>query len=391
MTNYIIIALCIIVLLAYMFDVTSKYSKIPGVILLIGLGIGIQLLVTATGLKIPNMQPILPVLGTLGLVMIVLEAGLDITLEKRKKGLILKSVSSAIILFTIFTAILSYLLTKVFGFPSTASILNAIPLGIISSAVAISSASHLNADQKEFIIYESSISDIVGILAFGFILNNSDSIGHGLFNFAIKGLITTVIAIVFTTGLSYLLHTIRYHVSYVIIMTSVVLVYVIAELFHLPALLLVLLFGLALSNNRLVEHTVINKFVDFVKFRTDVDSFRKILIELTFIVRSFFFIMFGYYTKVNSLFSMNNLILATAVVAGIFLLRWIYFSQVLKMPILSVVLFAPRGLITILLFLSIPSVARIPIINDESITLVILITLLVMMVGNFFAGVRSEE
>ncbi len=39
MTNYIIIALCVIVLVSYLFDITSKYSKIPSVILLIAPGI----------------------------------------------------------------------------------------------------------------------------------------------------------------------------------------------------------------------------------------------------------------------------------------------------------------------------------------------------------------
>jgi potassium/hydrogen antiporter len=391
MTYYIIIVLCIIVLLAYLFDVTSKYSKIPGVILLISLGIGIQLIVNASGFKVPNMQPVLPILGTLGLILIVLEAGLDIKLEKKKTRLILKSVYSAIFLFAIFTVILSFILIKAFGFPVKESILNTIPLGIISSAVAISSATHLNSDQKEFIIYESSISDVVGILAFGFILNNYDSIGHGLFSFAINGVITAVIAIVFTTGLGYLLHTIKYHVNYVIIMTSVVLVYVVAELFHLPALILVLVFGLALSNYKLIEDSKLNKFVDFGKFRTDVDSFQMILIELTFLVRSFFFIMFGYYTQVNSLFSINNIILALVIVVGIFLLRWLFFRLVLKIHNLSIILFAPRGLITILLFLGIPAATRIPLINVEIITLVILMTLLIMMVGNFFSASRNNQ
>ena len=391
MTNYIIIALCIIVLLAYLFDVTSKYSKIPGVILLISLGIGIQLLVNTTGFSIPNMQPILPVLGTLGLILIVLEAGLDIKLEKRKIRLVLKSVFSGISLFAVFTVILSYILIKVYGFPVKESILNAIPLGIISSAVAISSTTHMNSDQKEFIIYESSISDIVGILAFGFIMNNFDSIAYGLFSFMINGLITAVFAIAFTIGLGYLLHTIKYHVNYVIIMTSVVLVYVLAGLFHLPALILVLVFGLALSNYKLFEPTILNKFVDFEKFRTDVDSFQKILTELTFIVRSFFFIMFGYYTKVSNLFNIDNIIFALVIVLGIFLLRWLFFSLVLKMKNLSLILFAPRGLITILLFLSIPVVSRISVINEEIITLVILMTLLIMMLGNFFTASSKDQ
>ncbi len=41
MTNYIITALCVIIILAYFFDITSKFSKIPGVILLILLGMAI--------------------------------------------------------------------------------------------------------------------------------------------------------------------------------------------------------------------------------------------------------------------------------------------------------------------------------------------------------------
>jgi hypothetical protein len=45
-------------------------------------------------------------------------------------------------------------------------------------------------------------------------------------------------------------------------------------------------------------------------------------------------------------------------------------------------LFAPRGLITILLFISIPSASRLPLINEEVITIVILFTIFIMMIGN---------
>lgn len=41
MTNYIILILCVIILLSYLFDITSRYSRIPGVMLLIGLGIAL--------------------------------------------------------------------------------------------------------------------------------------------------------------------------------------------------------------------------------------------------------------------------------------------------------------------------------------------------------------
>jgi hypothetical protein len=52
MTNYIILVLCIIVILSYLFDIAGSYVKIPGVIFLIFLGIAIQFIVKATNLSI---------------------------------------------------------------------------------------------------------------------------------------------------------------------------------------------------------------------------------------------------------------------------------------------------------------------------------------------------
>ncbi len=65
MTNYIILALCVIIILSYLFDISSRYSRIPGIILLIGLGIALQLISLSTGLSIPNLKTIFPVIGTL--------------------------------------------------------------------------------------------------------------------------------------------------------------------------------------------------------------------------------------------------------------------------------------------------------------------------------------
>jgi cell volume regulation protein A len=391
MTNYIILALCLIVILAYLFEITSRYSKIPGVILLISLGIIIQIMVTNTGIEIPNLKPVLPVIGTIGLILIVMEASLDIRLEKNKIGLIIKAVSSAIFLFAIFVIIMTFILIRFYRYDIIDSLLNSIPLGIISSAVAISSAKNLQSDQKEFIVYESSISDIIGILVFDFILINQGAIGRGLINFTLNGILTIIIAGVLTFGLAIFLHKINYHVHYIVILTFVVLIYALAKLIHLPALFLVLVFGLALSNNRLVEDTFIKKYVDFEKFRTDVDSFRKILVELTFLIRAVFFIIFGYYSKISGLFNLHNLATGIILTAGIFFIRWFFFKQVLRFSIPAIILFAPRGLITVLLFLSIPAVSRIQLINEDVITLVIFLSLAIMMIGSFFTGSHHDK
>ncbi|MDX9773636.1 MAG: hypothetical protein RBT02_09520 [Bacteroidales bacterium] len=391
MTNYIILVLCIIIILSYLFDISAKYSKIPGVILLIGLGIVLQVISGTAGLKIPNIQPLLPVIGTLGLILIVLDASIDLKLEKQKASLLRKSVLSALILLFLVTTAASFILVQYFHYTTTAAVLNSIPLGIISSAVAIPSAGHLSSYEKEFIIYESSFSDILGIMAFDFILFHEGNYSSGLLHYFLAGLLTVVIGVITTSGLSILLHKIKYHVNYIIIMTAVVLIYALAKMYHLPALLLVLAFGLALSNNKLVEHTFINKFVDFVKLRQDLDSFRKILGELTFLVRSFFFIIFGYYTSLEGIFFPSNLLTALAITVVILLIRWLFFYFVLRIKSPTLVLFAPRGLITILLFISIPVGYMVPEINSEVITLVILMTLLAMMFGNIISPGETRK
>ena len=385
MTNYIILVLCIVVILSYIFDISSRYSKIPGVILLIFLGIALQLIVKAVHSEIPDLSPVLPVIGTLGLIMIVMEASLDLKLEKRKKKMIVKSIASAFILFAVFSAVLTFILTDFFGFSVRNSLLNAIPLGIISSSVAISSAVHLRPDDKEFVVYESSFSDIFGIIIFDFILLSHGSIGQGILNMGLRSLITVVIALATTAILAIMLHKITYHVNYVLIMTAIVLVYILAKLSHLPALLLVLIFGLVLSNNQLLENTPIKKHVDFAKFRSDIKSFKVILTELTFLVRSFFFIIFGFYAKIEGLYDMHNILTGASVTAGIFLLRMLFFSQVIRTKLIPLGFFSPRGLITILLFISIPAVSRISLINEEVVTIVILFTILVMIIGNLLS------
>jgi potassium/hydrogen antiporter len=385
LSNYIILALCLVVLIAYLFDLTSKYSRIPSLILLIAFGAGIRYVMDRYALAIPYVEQILPVTGTLALILIVMEASLELKLDKNKKWLITKSVLSAILLFAIFTTVFAIFISGFLDIKPTDAFLNAIPVGMISSAVAVASGRHLGSESREFVVYESAVSDVTGILVFAFILRNDASIGKGLGFFFFSCILIILVAAVVTFLLATLLHKTRYHVNYVIIMTSVVLVYILAELLHLPALFFVLVFGLSLSNNKLIEKTNFRRYVDFGKFRNDVESFRKIVGELTFLVRSFFFIIFGYYIKVGGLFTPHNLIGAISITAGIFILRLAFLKFALKITDIQLILFAPRGLITILLFLSIPAASRNDFINEELITLVILLTIALMTLGNFLA------
>lgn len=384
MTYYVLIALCIIIVISYVFDLTGKFTKIPGVLLLIILGMFIRFLTQYFQIFIPDLSAVLPMMGTLGLILIVLEGSLDLSISSNKKQLIVQSISAAIILFFAFIGIFAYILVNFYNVPLRTALVNVIPLGIISSAVAIPSASALKSADREFITYESSISDIVGILCFDFLLLNNSSFGRGMLGFTIEMVITIIISVLFSVGLAFILHKISHHVKYVIITTVVILIYSLAKLAHLPSLLVVLIFGLIMNNNNFFKNRLTHKFIDFTEFNNELNSFKHITGELTFVVRSFFFIMFGYYTEVAELLNLSNILLALGIAVFILLLRALYFRTVLKKTSIPLIFFAPRGLITILLFLGIPADLMLPFMTKGLITQVIFLTILVMAFGNMF-------
>ena len=384
MTYYVIIAFCVIILLAYIFDITSKHTKIPSVILLILTGMAINYFASFWMIGIPDMSRLLPVMGTLGLILIVLEGSMDLTLSRDKRKLIVGSVSSAILLFVVFVSVFAYIAVYYLHFDLKMSVINIIPLAIISSAVAIPSATGLGKADREFVVYESSLSDIIGILVFDFILLSSGSLGAGVTRFFAELVITLLASVFFSAGLAVMLHKINHHVKYVIIMTAIILVYALAKLIHLPSLLVVLIFGMVMNNNVFFENRFSSKIIDFEEFNADLSSFKNIVAEMTFIVRCFFFFLFGFYTSVADLLNLNNLLITFVISAAIFIFRALFFKTVLRMPLNPLVYFAPRGLITILLFFSIPSVMLLPFMNVGVITQIIFITILMMTFGNIF-------
>ena len=80
-----IITLCVLILIAYAFDLSSKRTRIPTVLLLLILGWAVHQATDFFKLRVPDLNPILPLFGTVGLILIVLEGGLELELNKNKK------------------------------------------------------------------------------------------------------------------------------------------------------------------------------------------------------------------------------------------------------------------------------------------------------------------
>ncbi len=258
--------------------------------------------------------------------------------------------------------------------------INAITFCIISSAIAIPSVGSLSKENKEFVIYETSFSDILGVLIFNFVaLNNTfDTSSIGIFLTQLA--VILVVSFVSTVSLSYLLKNIDHHIKFLPIILLVVLIYAASKEFHLPGLIFILLFGLFLGNLDKMKNLKIMHFADTNIIQSEIHKFKDIIIEFTFLIRALFFLLFGFLIETSELFELNSLILAIIISAFIYLIRYVTL-KVTRTPVHPFIFIAPRGLITILLFLSITPEDNIPIVNKPLIIQVIIITVIVMMFG----------
>ena len=380
MTTTIIITLCILLLIAYVFDVTSSKTKIPSVILLLVLGWCVRQITIFTETSIPNLTPVLPILGTIGLILIVLEGSLELELDRSKYKLIGKSSFLALSPMLILSFGLAFIFQYFGETTYRLGLANAIPLAIISSAIAIPSAKNLMRKEREFITYESSLSDIFGVIFFNFVVLNEDLGQNSFWMFILELIAIVVISFVATAGLAFLLSKLKHHVKFAPIILLVILIYGMSKIYHLPGLIFILFFGLFLGN---IDKFKQYKFIDKLQPETlehEIHRFKEILTEMTFLIRSLFFLLFGYLIETPEILNLYTLIWAVLITVGIFGVRAIHL-KIFKLPFSPLLFFAPRGLITILLFLSIPYEYTVDLVNKSLIIQVIILTSFVMMYG----------
>ena len=380
MTINIIITFCILILLAYIFDLSSSRTRIPSVILLLLLGWTTNQVSILLKITLPDFSPLLPVIGTIGLILIVLEGSLELRLNHSKRVVILKSLSGAIFSIISLAFILTYVLSQNSPQSFRILIINALPLCIISSAIAIPSASHLSKRIKEFIIYESSFSDIIGVVLFNFFITNEILNAQAFANFFFFLLLITAISLISTIGLSLLLSRINHHIKYIPIILIVILIYSISKIYHLPGLVFILMFGLFLGNLDKIKNKKWSKRFHPEILEKEVAKLRELTAEGSFLVRALFFLLFGYLIEIQQVLNKETLPWSTGLVVIILILRslQIKISGLQLSPLLWI---APRGLITILLFLSMDASMAVTLVTKSLIIQVILLTSVVMAIG----------
>ncbi len=388
----LIIGASLIIILSYFGNIIAQKTNIPSVLMLIILGILVKLGFDSFGVEEINFFPTLEVLGIVGLIMIVLEAALDLDIEKEKLPTIGKAMAVALLglLGSAFSAAL--IIQNFLDIDFVTSLLYATPLAILSSAIIIPSVGSLSHSKKEFMVYESTFSDIMGIMMFYLILAILDtgSMQSAGTEFGISLVLTILVSMIFSYFLVWLFANLTGSVKLFFLIAVLLLLYSVGKLFHLSPLLLVLIFGIVLTNPHLFFRGPLKKLVDHETLKIVEHDFHIITIETAFVIRTFFFVVFGMTITLASIMNLNVIIISMLILVLIYVVRVIFLRIFVGKDFMPELTIAPRGLITILLFYAIPTAHQVEDFDSGILLFIILVTSLVMTFGLIADGKKNK-
>ncbi|HET7630081.1 MAG TPA: cation:proton antiporter, partial [Candidatus Saccharimonadales bacterium] len=323
-TYTILTLLCGLIIVSYIFSLISEKTRIPTVLLLLFLGIGIREGLKASGNYVELPGQAIELLGVLGLILILLEAGLDINLSREKAPLIKSAVASSLFVMILSVAGISAVIHLGLGQPWLTSLIYAVPLAIISSSIVGSSVRNLGEEKREFLTYESALSDIFGILLFNYL------VASGVFSLtAVLGLASGIVIAIGASVLAsllllWLMTRVTINIKVFLMFAVLFLLYALGHQLGLPALLLVLVFGLLINNWYKVRGRVADKLLPNQSVGETAYALKALTAESAFLIRTFFFLLFGYTIDVRVLGDPSVIVVGTMVVMVIYLVRYLY-------------------------------------------------------------------
>jgi Kef-type K+ transport system membrane component KefB len=388
-TLSILIVLPLLIIFSYVFDIIARKTKFPAVILLMFTGISVRLATTIYGIDdFDFLDGLIPVLGTIGLILIVLEGALELNITIDKLPVIIKGFLAAGLILILNAIAISLAFEHLLDMSHQVAIIYATPLSIISSAVAIPSSAGLRQQEKEFIVYESTFSDILGIMLFNYAIrqfetNQSLVSAESLLALGLQILGVIGVSLFITFCLFQLLQKIEHHVKFFLILALLILIYAFGKHFHLPALVTVFIFGLFLSNVKALLPGFLKRRLDLEETEKGLHEFHILTAESTFLVKTFFFLFFGFSIKITDFASAEPFIYGLIIFGIMWALRYAYFTvTTFKLSPSPLVFISPRGLISILLFLQIDEIKFLentPVLIDEKVLLVVILSSMLVM------------
>lgn len=390
MNHYnILVFLCALIIISYLIGIVSRKIKVPSVLLLILAGVSSKHLLTKFGLDILVGSTSMQLIGTLGLILIVLEGSLDLNIKREEAPLIINSLLFSVMMITILSITIGIVISIYYNQRIFISLINAVPISIVSSAIVIPSVNMLSKRYREFLVCNSIFSDIFGVLIFNFLLFSDFTRYIYIIGFLTSIVLTLALSILFSIILALMLSNFKQGNEIIFILALVILLYSIGKLFHISSLILVFTFGLILSNFQ-----GINKKFDLVNCNINnmtnvLKEFKGIIGQFSFIIRTLFFFIFGFSIEIESLWNNKTIFIGSICLVLIYFLRYILLRILFRTSSLAMILIAPRGLITILLFYAIPQKYVIKSFDEGNVLFLIILTNIIMIIGLLFSSKKT--
>ena len=296
--SFVFLIAGIIILIGFFGGISFEKTKVPDVLVLLGIGVLLGPLFNLV--KADSLTHFAEYFGSLALMIILFEGGMDMDIDK-----LLKEFGTASILvlisFALSTLSISCLLYYVEGWDIIKSLLLGTILGCTSAAIVIPVIAQmsLGAEIKTILSIESAFSDVFAVIFTVSLIEfvKLETVGIETPFKAVASSFSIAIVLGILAGLLWLkvldfFRNRKY--SYMTTLAAMLIVFASVNLLGGSGPIAILIFGIILGN--------CNDFSRFLKLRscTIVDESIKFLHgEVTFFIRTFFFVYMGMMISFN--------------------------------------------------------------------------------------------
>jgi cell volume regulation protein A len=285
-----------ILLIGFLADLLFRRTGLPDIIFLLILGITIGPILGIFSRN--DLQPVTPYLIELSLIMILFYGGMEMNLAKvlAHSG---RAALLALTYFALVTAAVATIAKFVFNINWVLALMFGPMIAGTSSVVIIPLSKRLNLNEETALTLslESTITDVVNIVFFFAILNFYISGNLSLTSIAQSMAAQFGVGILggFVVGTIWL--WILYHIrdepyTYISTLAVLILTFMGTELLGGSGVLSALTMGLVIGNYKPIA-SFVRMNIDSSRFESYKNAFARFQSELTFLIRSFFFVFLG--------------------------------------------------------------------------------------------------
>lgn len=221
-----------------------------------------------------------------------------------------------------------------------------------------------------------------------FFINESINIS-AISTFSLQMILLIIISVVASIILAMILSRMKHKIKFIPIITMMLFLYSLLHFYHLPSLLFILIFGLTLSNFDWIKNLHQLGFLKLKGLEKEIHQIDEIIAELSFAIKSIFFLLFGFSLNIQNLWNLQDFSWALLIVGLALIVRYILL-YLFRFSFDEILFIFPRGLITVLLFYLIPENKRLIYFNDTVLTHIIFISLILLVFNNLIYRTKIE-